>query len=469
MNKTIGVSFAALAIWAILLGAGFAEGELPMAELEVDHALTFDFATPHTDWARPYALGRMRVLFFTAGMGTAPRECVELMERFDIEGKAVFWTRIVDTDRSHWHGGDVGQRRMVALLREKWDRMMRLGEFDAAKYKLLILSRAEAIGDQEAQVIRNFVEQGGTVLADVRPGIYDDHCKPRAQGVLDDLFGIARTGRAAHKPAKLATAEKAPVPIELDKVQVDPAVKVVGPKAVNLAVADGVPAMIVNPVGKGRAVLLNFPGASYPKLSTSDTPEAAADFFKSLLSQAGLTAAVTATDQTGTRVENLETIRWHSGTCQIVSLFRPKGKDQEATVELKGLGPRFVYDLRRRKALGQPTKVPITIRPARPTFLVLAAQAAPAPKLVLDKPSVQRGTVVRATISVPDAEGLHALRIRARAGDRRLEWLDQNIIVGRRPKTFEIPVAYNDPAGEYEIVAIDLFTDRPAKVILTVR
>ena len=92
-----------------------------MAELEVDHALTFDFPTPHTKWAQPYALGKIRVLFFTDGTGTNPRECVELMQRFDIEGQAVFWARIVDSKDSHWHGGEAGERRMLNLLEQKWD------------------------------------------------------------------------------------------------------------------------------------------------------------------------------------------------------------------------------------------------------------------------------------------------------------------------------------------------------------
>ena len=71
---------------------------MDLAELEVDHALTCEFSTPHTPWARPYALGKTRVLFFTNGMGTAPRECVELIQRFDLTAQAVFWAQIVDTN-----------------------------------------------------------------------------------------------------------------------------------------------------------------------------------------------------------------------------------------------------------------------------------------------------------------------------------------------------------------------------------
>ena len=88
MKTTIRVGLAIFLIGTACPRFARAEGELPMQELEVDHALTFDFPTPHTDWARPYAMGKMRVLFFSDGLGTAPRECVELMERFDIEGKA---------------------------------------------------------------------------------------------------------------------------------------------------------------------------------------------------------------------------------------------------------------------------------------------------------------------------------------------------------------------------------------------
>ena len=41
---------------------------------------------------------------------------------------------------------------------------------------------------------RRFVEAGGTVLADLRPGVFDEHVKPVPGGQLDDLFGIRRQG-----------------------------------------------------------------------------------------------------------------------------------------------------------------------------------------------------------------------------------------------------------------------------------
>ena len=80
------------------------------------------------------------------------------------------------------------------------DRMLRQDECDLTKCKVLVLARAAAISDKEAQLIGNFAEQGGTVIADIRPGLYTEHCKPRRRGVLNDLFGIACDGKAARRP-----------------------------------------------------------------------------------------------------------------------------------------------------------------------------------------------------------------------------------------------------------------------------
>lgn len=46
--------------------------------------------------------------------------------------------------------------------------MRRRGEFNLRRYKVLILPQTEAIGLWEAQVIRDFAEGRGEVIADVR-------------------------------------------------------------------------------------------------------------------------------------------------------------------------------------------------------------------------------------------------------------------------------------------------------------
>lgn len=111
-------------------------------ELEEDHLLSMEFETPHTKWAKPYARGKMRVLFFCNGRGTVPREIVELKQRFDFDAEAVYWARIVDTSKSQWHGGELGVARMLRLLERPFDCYVFIGipltQLSAeAQYKVL--------------------------------------------------------------------------------------------------------------------------------------------------------------------------------------------------------------------------------------------------------------------------------------------------------------------------------------------
>ncbi len=59
------------------------------------------------------------------------------------------------------------------------------------KYKVLILQRTLCLSEKEAKAIRDFVNAGGTVIADNMAGLFDNHGKAlNGQGRLDDLFGI---------------------------------------------------------------------------------------------------------------------------------------------------------------------------------------------------------------------------------------------------------------------------------------
>ena len=63
------------------------------------------------------------------------------------------------------------------------------------EYKVLILPANYALSDIEAKRIRDFVEAGGTVVADFACGLFDQHGKGRSKGALDDVFGVTHDGR----------------------------------------------------------------------------------------------------------------------------------------------------------------------------------------------------------------------------------------------------------------------------------
>ena len=345
-------------------------------------------------------------------------------------------------------------RELGMQFRYVTDRMLRLGEFDSQATKLLILPRVEALGDREADVIRRFVEGGGTVLADARVGIYDGHCKSRPQGVLDDLFGVRRTGRPE------MTKVEDPL---LGTLKVDMGVEM------TTSVAErglgGIPTFITKQTGKGRTILLNFDLSSLPKLGLPDTSEGAALHMMSVFYRAGTSPKVV--DGKGERERNVELVRWQNGAIEILALFRQGGTSSKATVKLSE--KRHVYDLREGRSLGREKTFALHVVPNRATFLVLCPASAPDAKLGLPAEPVRRGTVVEATLRVPGAAGLHALRLRVKAGDIPLEWLNRNVVVGDAPVEVQLPIAHNDPEGRYDIEVIDLFTNEAESVRMEVR
>ena len=68
------------------------------------------------------------------------------------------------------------------------------------EYKVLILPAVLCLSDTEAKRIKEFCENGGTVIADYMPGLWDQHGKGRAEGgVLDGLFGVKHDPKMMQK------------------------------------------------------------------------------------------------------------------------------------------------------------------------------------------------------------------------------------------------------------------------------
>lgn len=159
------------------------------------------------------------------------------------------------------HRAWVGKLRRLGLeFRYVTDRQLRLGEFDPADFDVFVLPFALALGEAETAVIRDFVRGGGTVIADVRTGTYSGRCRPLEAGSLDDVFGIRREGKSESARAFLELeAEHGGVLFRMagNDTRLDPAVRLEGGTA--LGFSGGVPFVVINGYGTGRAFFLNFP------------------------------------------------------------------------------------------------------------------------------------------------------------------------------------------------------------------
>jgi hypothetical protein len=72
-------------------------------------------------------------------------------------------------------------------------RQIEAGELQTRGIRVLILPRSIALSDVEAAAMRRFVEDGGMLIGDSFIGRMDEHCRERAVGALDDLFGVRRS------------------------------------------------------------------------------------------------------------------------------------------------------------------------------------------------------------------------------------------------------------------------------------
>jgi len=348
-------------------------------------------------------------------------------------------------------------------------RMLADREFRPEDYRLLILPQAVALGPKEAKVIREFVTNGGTVLADLRPGVYDDHVKPQERGMLDDLFGInGRTRQAAKKcdlriEGKIGDAE---LKLEWPDLLVDPAVELDGGQAMGRA--GDHPVCIVNQIGEGRAILLNWALSGFPSRTTArglrtwgtaeETPFEIANFFKSLFAVAGAKPHVELIRYKSKNpyVGNIRLQRWRNGDVVILALHRETGQRQQVTVSRPE--EMHVYDLRDRVYVGKTGRWMNQIIPSRARFFALLPERCPAPKVEYPE-SAARGERLRLRISVPGARGWHALKLEARTPDGvALEWWERTVLVRDKPEEVTLPVAYNDPTGMWTITLTDTFS-----------
>ena len=79
---------------------------------------------------------------------------------------------------------------------------LRAGELDKLPARVLLLPYSVALSPEESEAVRRWVRAGGTVIADLDPGIMTTHCRTLPQGQLDDVFGIDRAAAQLKTPGK---------------------------------------------------------------------------------------------------------------------------------------------------------------------------------------------------------------------------------------------------------------------------
>ena len=335
-------------------------------------------------------------------------------------------------------------------------------------FKVLILPFHQAMNDAEVAEVKAFVENGGTVIADIRPAVMDGHCNLLQKGALDDVFGISRKGLLPSVTTNLSN-------YNLTDALIDPSVSATTAKCESFKFSkDGkdmeLNVMFRNDFGKGHAILLNF---QFPKALIKDAQIGVLDdFTEKLFVETGVSTPAALRAANGAFLPFTETRIWDAGDAKIIGAwwqmqnawFNPKsGTDPEppkqAVINLKEKSN--VYDLRNGKFLGSTNKIEFTIQQGRACFFLIQPYKTPKVDVAFAK-EPKRGDVVDVSLSCKlpkGAKNMQAVKLEVvDPNGKAPEWASEIVVLKDGKAKFDFQVALDAIPGTWKLRATELFS-----------
>ncbi|MHB9025496.1 MAG: beta-galactosidase [Armatimonadota bacterium] len=385
------------------------------------------------------------------------------------------------------------QQSRYTLERMCWDlqqpfryvNYLRLSD-DLKGLKLVLMTGCQALSPTQGETLRQFVEGGGILMADMAPGVYDLRGKRYApgQGPVDGLFGVRRE----NLNIVLTTAwwdigflspplKELGIGAEWDASGVfERSLQVADGKAlgVNYNVAglkaekytEGMcPAFVYKETGKGCTLLLNFLLEQY----------AAAPGFQFTGGGNPLRVVQALAKKAGIRRSSTVKIGYDALPFYYVNRFYQDGGIEHCTVmqqyNLERRNPDEVtidfgrkghlYDVRAGAYLGAGASVPVVIKPGDESAKIISLLPYRVTGLTIDSPrQAAAGQMVKFNCRLLTSAGPvydHCFRVEVAAPDGTPvipysgnQWARGGHLI------LEVPFALNDPAGVWRITVTDI-------------
>ena len=375
-------------------------------------------------------------------------------------------------------------------------------------YRVLYMPGAQCVSADAAARILDFARNGGTVIADWRPAVADEHGKPYRPGALDPLFGVKQD---TAKPNWIESTVQVTDPAlsrevpEIASLRLDATLDAAGGRALAGAAQGDAPAVIVNDFGKGRGILLNMRledtilslRDSIARFQSVDVARQVRTLLLALLDAGGIAPEVTVTpyvpgchvtrfDSHGARVVSL---MWDAPTflpgAPVLEPFNPtRGAEdarnlaeaaaQERAVRLTFPGKAHVYDILRGEYIGYDDGVSRALKPGLPHLFSALPYKVDAITINADSETAAAGNPLRFAIALAtegaNEPGQHVFRIELTdpAGSPARHY-DANVTAPAGRAEYVLPLALNDIPGRWTLRARDVPTGVSAQASFVVR
>jgi hypothetical protein len=354
---------------------------------------------------------------------------------------------------------------------------------------VFILPYSLALSDAEAAELREYVQAGGTLVADARCGLFDEHCAPRSQGALDELFGVTRT--EVNAKAKRISGDVTftashgdcdPRDLKFACMSGDTMVNVTDDTA--LGTLAKTPVLIVRNVGKGRAILLNLFMDEYGKRRKTREAGSLRELVRRVL---GLGGARAFADVVAAPGDRFYTVRYVKGAASYIGLLREPGTiltgggpgsaqtgkaDRDSPVQMTFAKEAYVYDLRAAKYLGKTDRVEALMAPGQCRVYSLLPYRVRAVRVSPETRTVRPGDVVRYATKVRTRggkPGRHVFRVDVESPDGPKPFYGTQFAADAGAGSAAFRLALNDALGTWRLQVTDIATGTTDETTFRVR
>jgi hypothetical protein len=350
-----------------------------------------------------------------------------------------------------------------------------LQEGNSRGAKLLVLTSCVALEPATCRALEKFVADGGIVVADIAPGVWDDRGAFHQPGQLDELFGMKREGKFEFRTEAadwgVGTFEDEPdFPIKnqwfIGQYH-EQTLQMADARALGKHIFGerSVPAFLFKRHGKGATVLMNYLETEYRRVADPWQKVLTA----ALLQLAGIQPPVVVRDTStgGTPVtDGLILSRWQDGPSEYYGVLLDKGRPVRLTLP----GSGHLYEVISGKYLGHGNEAEVDCR-ERP-YALLARLPYRVERLQLTARSARLGESVPVQIVLPSGRSdvKHVVHLKVlRPDGSEYRGLTRNVVLEGGRWEGALPLALNDPTGKWQLQAREVVSGQTAITHVNVR